>query len=505
MKQSPYAELASRFHRLGTLREAAQMLHWDRQAMMPEGGAAARSEQMATLRVVVHEHLIHPAMPDLLDGAEAENALDDWQRANVREMRRQWLHATAVPSDLVAALSNAASECGMVWRKARPGNDFAMILPSFQRLLELVREVAAAKAARLGKSPYEALLDQWEPDGSTVEIDRQFDRLGTGLPGMIDAALERQARSSAPLSLPGPFPIEAQRQAGLRLMERLGFEFTHGRLDVSLHPFCGGTPDDVRITTRYDEADFTRSLMGVLHETGHALYQRGLPEAWRRQPVGSARGMSVHESQSLLIEMQVCRSREFLAFAAPLLRECFGRDGDDPAAWHPDNLYRLYTRVERSLIRVDADEVTYPAHVILRYRLERAMIAGELAPSDLPLAWEDGMRALIGIVPPDDRQGCLQDVHWYDGAWGYFPTYTLGAMTAAQLFDAAKRADAAIVPGIASGNFAPLLAWLRANVHGLASRFSSAELIARASGRTLDAGVFERHLRRRYIDPDDVH
>jgi carboxypeptidase Taq len=288
-------------------------------------------------------------------------------------------------------------------------------------------------------------------------------------------------------------------------METLGFEFTHGRLDVSLHPFCGGTPDDVRITTRYDEADFTRALMGVLHETGHALYQRGLPEAWRRQPVGSARGMSVHESQSLLIEMQVCRSAEFLAFAAPLLRESLGNGGHDAAAWEPDNLYRLYTKVERSLIRVDADEVTYPAHVILRYRLERAMIDGELAPADLPQAWEDGMRAFVGIVPPDDRQGCLQDVHWYDGAWGYFPTYTLGAMTAAQLFDAAKRADAAIVPGIARGEFAPLLTWLRANVHGLASRFSSAELIARASGRPLDASVFERHLRRRYIDPERVH
>ena len=504
MKQSPYIELASRFHRLGTLREAAQILHWDRQAMMPEGGAAARSEQLATLRVVVHELLTHPALPDLLDGAEAENALDDWQRANVREMRRQWLHATAVPSDLVAALSNASSECGMVWRKARPANDFAMILPSFERLLGLVREVAAAKAARLGKSPYEALLDQWEPDGSTAEIDRLFERLAADLPGMIDAALARQACLPAPVLLPGPFPIEAQRQAGLRLMATLGFEFTHGRLDVSLHPFCGGTPDDVRITTRYDEADFTRALMGVLHETGHALYQRGLPEAWRRQPVGSARGMSVHESQSLLIEMQVCRSREFLAFAAPLLRQCFGKPGDDPAAWEPDNLYRLYTKVERSLIRVDADEVTYPAHVILRYRLERAMIDGALAPADLPQAWEDGMRALVGIVPPDDRQGCLQDVHWYDGAWGYFPTYTLGAMTAAQLFDAAKRADLAIVPGIARGDFAPLLAWLRANVHGLASRFSSAELVARASGRPLDASVFERHLRRRYIDPDRV-
>ncbi len=323
-----------------------------------------------------------------------------------------------------------------------------------------------------------------------------FGDLAAILPGLIDDALASQARAPAPVLPQGPFPIAAQRAAGVRLMEQLGFDFTHGRLDISLHPFCGGTPDDVRITTRYDEADFGRALMGVLHETGHALYERGLPQPWRRQPVGDARGMSLHESQSLLIEMQVCRSREFLDFAAPILRDNFGGTGP---AWAPDNLYRLYTTVERSLIRVDADEVTYPAHVILRYRLERAMIAGELAPAALPGAWNEGMRALIGIVPPDDRLGCLQDVHWYDGAWGYFPTYTLGAMTAAQLFDAAKRADPAIEPAIARGEFAPLFAWLRANIHGEGARHSTADLITRASGRPLDAAVFERHLRTRYL------
>ncbi|HZT50586.1 MAG TPA: carboxypeptidase M32 [Stellaceae bacterium] len=499
MQPTPYDALAARYERLGVLREAGSVLHWDLATMMPEGGAAARADQIATLKVIAHELLADPALPDLLAGAEAQNELDDWQRANLREMRRQWLHATAVPTGLVAALSKATSECEMMWRKARPAADFAMIQPYLARVLDLVREIASAKAARLGKTPYEALLDQYEPDGSTAAIDRLFDRLGAVLPDLIDAALARQARGPAPVPPAGPFPIEAQRKAALLLMERIGFDFAHGRLDVSLHPFSSGNPDDVRITTRYDEADFMRALMGVLHETGHALYERGLPPAWRRQPVGRARGMVVHESQSLLLEMQVCRSREFLVFAAPLLRQCLGR-GDDAAAWHPDNLHRLYTRVERGLIRVDADEVTYPAHVILRYRLERAMIAGDLALADLPQAWADGMRALVGVVPPDDRLGCLQDVHWYDGAWGYFPTYTLGAMTAAQLFEAAKRADPAIVPGIARGAFAPLMAWLRTNVHGLASRFSSAEIIARASGRALDESVFERHLRARYID-----
>ena len=247
---------------------------------------------------------------------------------------------------------------------------------------------------------------------------------------------------------------------------------------------------------RSDEADFTRALMGVLHETGHALYERGLPAKWRHQPVGDARGMSVHESQSLLMEMQACRSREFLDFVAPLLRDAFGGTG---AAWEADNLYRLYTRVERSLIRVDADEVTYPAHVILRYRLEKALVAGDLKLADLPGAWNDGMQELIGVRPPSDREGCLQDIHWYDGAWGYFPTYTLGAMTAAQLFAAAKRADPTILPSIAKGDFAPLMTWLRANVHGKGSLLSTAELVRQATGSPLDARIYEDHLRRRYL------
>ncbi len=495
MRNSPYAELEARFKRLTSLREAAAVLHWDTAAIMPEGGAGARAEQLATLRVVCHEVLADPALPDLLDGAGEEN-LERWQSANLREMRRQWRHATAIPADLVAALSKAASECEMVWRKARPASDFAMVLPHLERLLGLVRDKAAAKAALLGCSRYEALLDQWEPDGSTAAIDRLFGPLANELPALIESALEHQARAPAPQKPAGPFPIAAQRAASLKLMAQLGFDFAHGRLDESAHPFCGGTPDDVRITTRYDESDFTRALMGVLHETGHALYERGLPEDWRSQPVGRSRGMSVHESQSLLIEMQVCRGRAFLEFAAPILRDAFGGAGP---AWDADNLHRLYTRVARSLIRVDADEVTYPAHVILRYRLERAMIDGDLPLADLPAAWHDGMRELLGVVPPDDRQGCLQDVHWYDGAWGYFPTYTLGAMTAAQLYAAARGADPNIEPAIARGDFAPLLAWLRAKVHGLGSLLGTAELVESATGKPLDGAVFRRHLRARYL------
>jgi carboxypeptidase Taq len=279
-------------------------------------------------------------------------------------------------------------------------------------------------------------------------------------------------------------------------MQRIGFDFAHGRLDVSSHPFCGGTPDDVRITTRYSESDFARALMGVLHETGHALYQRGLPIEWRRQPVGRARGMAVHESQSLLLEMQVCRSRAFLTYAAPILREAFAGVGP---GWEAEALHRRQIRVQRGVIRVDADEVTYPAHVILRYRLERAMIAGDLRPSDLPGAWAEGLYALLGVAPANDREGCLQDIHWYDGAWGYFPTYTLGALIAAQLFETARCDVPDLTEAIALGEFAPLLGWLRERVHSKGSLLPTSELVEEATGRPLGTASFERHLRDRYL------
>jgi carboxypeptidase Taq len=287
-----------------------------------------------------------------------------------------------------------------------------------------------------------------------------------------------------------------QRALGLKLMEAVGFDFTRGRLDISLHPFCGGATDDVRITTRYDAADFGRALMGVLHETGHALYEQGRPAGWRHQPVGAARGMSLHESQSLIVEMQACRSRQFFTYLAPLLREAFGRSGPE---WSPENLHALNTRVAPGFIRVDADEATYPAHILLRYRLETAMIAGDLAVTDLPGAFNDGMRELLGLAVPDDRVGCLQDIHWPSGAFGYFPTYTLGALAAAQLFRAARTAEPALPGCLAQGDFAPLRGWLRAHVHEVGSLLGTDDLLTRATGAPLGTAAFRAHLETRYL------
>lgn len=495
---SAYAQLERRAARLSLLGDAIAILDWDNATMMPDGAAEGRAEQLALLREIRHGLATAPELSDLLAESEQEQgALHLWQRANVAEFRRQWLHDTAVPADLVIASSKATSRCEILWRTAKGANDFEGLRPHLEEVLRLQREIAQVKAQALGLLLYDALLDQYEPGGRSAEIDAVFADLAAFLPGFIDAALEAQARRGAAVPLPGPFPIDKQRALGLELMKAVGFDFERGRLDVSAHPFCGGATGDVRITTRYNEDDCARALMGVLHETGHAMYEQNRPRDWMHQPVGQARGMAMHESQSLIVEMQAARSREFLSWLAPKLKAAFGGDGP---SWTTENLTRLYTKVARSFIRVDADEATYPAHVILRYRLEKAMLAGDLSIADLPGAWSDGLHTLLQIRPQDHATGCLQDIHWPAGLFGYFPCYTLGAMTAAQLFEAATKADPSIVPALAEGEFAPLMRWLRAHVHEMGSLTTGRDILIKATGKPLDAGVFKAHLKRRYLD-----
>ncbi|UVF19270.1 carboxypeptidase M32 [Microvirga terrae] len=492
-----YKTLEDRFARISSIADAVGILQWDAETLMPEGAADSRSNQLATLKGIAHELLTAPDTGDLLGQAgQDSDQLDDWQRANLREMRRVYLHAAAVPADLVEASSRAVSRAELVWPEARQNGDFALLLPHLSQVLALQRQIGQAKGEALGLSPYDALLDSYDPGLRQAAIDPLFAELGAELPDLIQEAQERQKGFPAIQPLNGPFPVDDQRRIGEQLMQAVGFDFNRGRLDVSLHPFCGGSTGDVRITTRYDEANFMNALMGVLHETGHALYEQGRPEDWHRQPVGLARGMSLHESQSLLIEMQACRSWEFVTYLAPLVRETFQGEG---LAWNPENLHRILTRVEPGFIRVDADEITYPAHILVRYKLEKALIAGVLQIDDLPSAFNEEVKKLLGLTVPNDSLGCLQDIHWPGGAWGYFPTYTLGAVTAAQLFEAACHADSSILPGLTSGDFGPLRGWLRSNVHSKGSLVTTDELLMGATGRPLSADVFRTHLRERYL------
>ena len=494
-----YKELETRYRRLSLIDEAQAMLGWDWATVMPEGSAASRAEQLAELSVISHEYLSDPRSESLLEEAETNVArLNAWQAANLSKMRRLWLHNAALPVKLVAEIRKATSSCELAWRVARSENNFLDVLPHFETVVALVREKSQAKAVTLALDPYDALLDEYEPGGRTIHIDPLFDDLSSFLSRFTDSVLEYQRTTQPPSTIKGQFAASKQRQLGKSLMKAIGFPFTHGRLDESHHPFSGGTPEDLRITTRYDEKDFTSALMAVLHETGHALYDHGLPERWRRQPVGGPLGMSIHESQSLLIEMQVCRSPEFIRSILPLIHKIFGNESRGLTA---ENLLRCYHFVRRDLIRVDADEVTYPSHVNLRYILEKMLISGELPPRDVPEAWRTGMRDIVGVEldSDDDSNGCLQDIHWYGGDFGYFPTYTLGALGAAQFFEAAKQQVPDLLESIERCDFKPLYDWLQTNIHSLGCSIQAPELVIRATGVELNTGPFKRHLTSRYL------
>jgi len=498
---SAYTQLERRFCRLANIEGATAILDWDWAVIMPKGGAEARSDQLSELSLIKHEILTDSKLSDLLCEAEEEKGeLDDWQIANLREMRHSWSHANAMQPDLVVALNKATSKCEMLWREARETNDFKSFSSGFKPLLDLVREKAKAKSQVLEISFYDVLVDEYDPGFTTNEIDKYFSDLQSFLPSLLHKIMDVQDNQKAPVKPNGPFNLVKQKELSGKLMERIGFDFYCGRLDESHHPFCGGVPGDVRITTKYDKDDFTSSMMAVLHETGHALYESGLPKSWRYQPVGKAPSMSLHESQSLLLEMQVCRSQEFFSFVSPIIKSVFlNSDSKASRIFDQTNLYRLATRVAPGPIRIYADEVTYPLHIMLRYHLEKAMIEGRLEVNDLPDAWEQWMKNLLGVIPKNHGEGCLQDIHWATGDIGYFPSYTLGALIAAQFFEKAERVIKKNKADISSGNFRPLVSWLLKSIHSQGSRYSTQDLVKRVTGCPLDTRAFEVHLKTRYL------
>ena len=494
MTSSAYQELAHHWTRLHRFGHLYSMAGWDRAAMMPTKGSEARAEALAEMDSLLHSLRTEPRLAELLAQAE-QDSLDDVSRSNLREIRRDWKSSNALPPALVEAQSLATSRCEHAWQTQRPAEDWAGFLGNFREVLRLAREEAKYLADASGLTPYDALLDKFEPGTTSSEVDRVFGDLQTWLPGLVRAVRDKQSRE--PVTEPrGPFPKAAQRALSLDVMAVLGFDFDAGRLDESAHPFSGGVPEDTRLTTRYRDEDFVRSLMGTIHETGHARYEQNLPRELLGQPVARARSAAIHESQSLSFEMQLARNAPFVGLIAPLLGKHFGTQ----PAFESDNLLRLLTRVAPGFIRVDADELTYPAHVILRYGIEKRLIEGEIEAEDVPTLWDEGMASLIGIDTRGNfNNGCMQDVHWGAGLFGYFPCYTLGAMYAAQWFAAIRRGTPDLDDRVARGDLAPVFDWLRANIWQQASRWPTAELAVRASGETLNPVHFRRHLETRYL------
>ncbi len=502
---SPYQQLSNHFQQLHHLHHLSAICGWDQATMMPHGGNDARSAALAELAVLTHQKLTAAQVGDWLDQAEHAGSptLTDAQQANLREIHRRYQQARVLPEKLVQAQSLAGSRCEHAWREQRKNNDWSGFATNLKEVVNLSREEAAIRVAAhadngsvLGN--YDSLLDRYEPGMTTTRLDTLFGDLKTWLPGMIDRVIDQQ--SSQTVCPPqGPFPIEKQKALGLEIMTLLGFDFNHGRLDISVHPFCGGVPEDVRITTRYDEQDFTQSLMGIIHETGHARYEQGLPATWLSQPAGEARSMGIHESQSLFFEMQLGRHPAFLQRISPVIQSHL--PGETGPAFSSANLARLYTRVQRGFIRVDADELTYPAHIILRYELERALIEGEIEVGDIPELWDQKMQRYLGVSTRGNyRDGCMQDIHWTDGSFGYFPSYTLGAMYAAQFCAALQRDLGDLAPRLARGELDDVFSWLSNNIWSQASLLETDALVKQATGEALNPGWFRTHLEKRYLD-----
>jgi carboxypeptidase Taq len=488
-----YDQLAQSFLRLHRLEHLQSIAHWDQAAMMPPGGAEARAGALAELAAVMHQVRTDARLPAALAGAEDED-LTDHQRANLREMRREWRAANALPEALVQRSQWATSRCEHAWRTQRSANDWAGFLPNFKEVVSVAREEARLLSQDTGQRPYDALMDRFEPGMTCALVDPVFDNLRQWLPGLIQKVQARQAHETV-IQPQGPFDVQAQRALCAKVMDLLGFEWSRGRLDTSTHPFTGGVPEDTRLTNRYNPAEILTSLYGAIHETGHGRYEQCRPREWLGQPVSQARSMAIHESQSLSFEMQLGRHPGFVGLLAPLLREAYG----DQPAFELGNLQRLVTRVKPGLIRVDADEVTYPAHVILRYGIERRLIEGEIEAEDVPTLWNEGMAELLGLDTRGDyRNGPMQDVHWPSGLFGYFPCYTLGAMYAAQWFATMRMLRPELDARIASGDLSPVLGWLEQHIWLPASRWSTAELALRASGETLNPAHFRAHLEKRY-------
>lgn len=494
MNTPAYASLTSTFTRLYRLGHLGSVASWDQAAMMPAGGNAARGAAMAELQVVMHQTITAPQLKAQLQAAASED-LDAAGQASLREMQREWETANLLPESLVEAQSLAGSRCEHAWRTQRGANDWAGFMENLVPVVKLAREEAQILSQARGVSPYDALMDKYEPGTRSADIERIFGDVKVWLPGLIRKVRDKQANETT-LQATGPFSVEQQRALGLEVMQVLGFNFDSGRLDVSTHPFCGGVPEDVRITTRYTEDDFMRSMMGIIHETGHARYEQNLPRDTVHLPVGRARSMGIHESQSLSFEMQLGRSAAFLSHIAPLIRKHLG----EQAAFSADNLARLYTRVQPGFIRVDADELTYPAHIILRFEIERALMDGEIEVADIPALWNDKMRTYLDVDTTGNfRDGCMQDIHWPMGMFGYFPSYTLGAMYAAQWFATIRTLTPDLDARIARGNLSPVFDWLQANIWSQASQWSTGDLVRRATGEALNPAHFKAHLEKRYL------
>jgi carboxypeptidase Taq len=494
--QQAYTELIRRTWEGRVLGSCAELLGWDERTYMPPQGSAHRAEQMALLARLCHEMLTAPRVGELLAAVEGSELVRDPEgpaTVNVREIRRAYDRAVKVPKALVEELARTTTEAQQVWQQARAASSFAAFETWLEKIVRLKREEAAAVGYK--GVPYDALLDEYEPGATTAEVTRVFADLQAELAPLV-AAIAQSGRRPREEILSREYPVERQQAFGKAAAAAIGFDFNAGRLDTTTHPFCSGIgPGDCRLTTRYNARHFNEAFFGILHEAGHGLYDQGLDPAHFGTPMGSACSLGIHESQSRLWENQVGRGRAFWEHFYPRAQEAFSAA---LGGVRLDDFLFAVNDVRPSFIRVEADEATYNLHIVLRFELEQALIAGELKVADVPAGWNEKFRKLLGLTPPDDARGCLQDIHWSGGGIGYFPTYTLGNLYAAQFMEQARQDLGDVDVDFRRGEYGRLKLWLNEKVHRPGQRWRPAELCRRVTGRPLSHRPLVEYLRRKY-------
>jgi len=478
------------------LQSIADTLEWDERTGMPIGGGDYRVTQVSMLRAMVHSHLTEPRfgeqLRELMPTINGEDEHSDIA-TTVRLLLRDWERDSKLPVDLVKRISQATVRGQQVWDAARKADDFNAFAPALQEIVELKREEGNLLAT--GGDPYEALVDEYEPGAKIESLNAVFESLRGPMVALV-AKLQEAPRQPNVAILQRHFPIDGQRQLSRYVAESIGFDFGRGRLDETSHPFCTSLgPNDCRILSRYDEHWLPAGLYGTMHEAGHGMYDQGLRSDWHGLPPGSYVSLGIHESQSRLWENQVGRSEAFWTWLLPKAKQLLGASLADCSV---DDLHFAVNAVRPSLIRVEADEATYNLHIIIRFELEKALISGELRVADLPLAWDDAYEQYLGIRSPSAADGVLQDVHWSAGLFGYFPTYTLGNLASAQLFQTAQSELGDLNSQLERGEFGGLLGWLRSNIHCYGRCFSGAQLIENATKMPLSAKSLLDSLQNRY-------
>ncbi len=488
-----YEQLCELHRKASVLGSVQALLGWDQETYMPAGCAPARSEQAAEMASLVHQRRTSAELGDLIASCESAMPADAGEARNIEQMRRDYDRLTKLPDDLVSELARVGSQAQEAWKAARAADDFEAFQPWLEQMMSLSRRKAECFGVPDGGELYDALLDEYEPDARSADVQAVFEPLAEQLSTLVAELLESPTQPSDAPNKTKVAP-SAQHAFGQKLLAAMGFDLRTGRLDVTTHPFCEGVaPGDTRLTTRYADDNFMDAMYSTLHEMGHGLYEQGLPKAERQgQPLGDSVSLGIHESQSRLWENFVGRSPEFWHWAAPIAHSTLG---EPIKQFSEHQLFGAANRIERSFVRVEADEATYNLHVMLRFELERAMLRGDLSIADLPSTWNERFEQLLGVSVPDNKRGCLQDVHWSFGLIGYFPTYTLGTLYAAQLWETAHSKFPDIDAQMARGEFAPLLGWLREGIHSQGRRWTAGELCERMTGRPLGPEPLMDYLR----------